>query len=451
MDSTRIDDPTSGLAADSPEQQFRRFIAATWKPEDIIEVRLIHRCRPGAKSLWFSFDELQGQHSALAGRTAKGFGIYAGINPRPRGEKGDKSVLLARTLFADFDNGVTPARAVEMIRNVRLPDPSVVVSSGHGTHAYWRLREPTTDMDRWRAAMKYIVGLLGTDRKIVNQERVMRLPGFDNVKSSPVPCKLVQCDETQHELELLKAKQDTGSLHSGRSARSEQSDRSVKAMPPFVFSVEDIENAICMTVPDGERQRNRKIFDFARRLKGMMPDAPKSELKELVRQWHSRALPFIRTKGFDMTWAEFLTSWKRTRKGAMLEPYEVALRTADAAEPPASAMQYEDPQVRRLVGWCREMQRASEETFFLATRVIGRLLGISHTQAGKWMFMLEEDGILSMVSQGNRVTAPHYNYVAADLLPAEPLEPETTPETDQTSDAGGTVLAVQENYYSNVA
>jgi hypothetical protein len=111
----------------------------------------------------------------------------------------------------------------------------------------------------------------------------------------------------------------------------------------------------------------------------------------------------------------------------MLEPYEIALAKADAGELPESAKQYEDPKIRRLVAWCREMQRASDcESFFLASRLFGKLLDVSHTQANKWMTMLGDDGdgVLSMVSRGNRVTAPHYRYVASDLL-AEPIPPET--------------------------
>jgi len=32
-------------------------------------------------------------------------------------------------------------------------------------------------------------------------------------------------------------------------------------------------------------------------------------MKEYVRQWHSKALPNISTKAFDVTWADFVDAW----------------------------------------------------------------------------------------------------------------------------------------------
>jgi Bifunctional DNA primase/polymerase, N-terminal len=52
-----------------------------------------------------------------------------------------------------------------------------------------------------------------------------------------------------------------------------------------------IPNAIAATLPTGAGQRNRKLFDLARQLKAVMPDAKSKELKPIVREWFKLALP----------------------------------------------------------------------------------------------------------------------------------------------------------------
>ena len=74
-------------------------------------------------------------------------------------------------------------------RVVGMPEPTVVILSGHGVHAYWRLVEPMTNLAEWTAIQKRLIDLLGSDKSIHDPPRIMRLPGFLNVKREPhVPC-----------------------------------------------------------------------------------------------------------------------------------------------------------------------------------------------------------------------------------------------------------------------
>jgi hypothetical protein len=100
-------------------------------------------------------------------------------------------VLLARCLFADFDKCAVEA-AQQRIADAGLPTPTLIVSSGHGAHAYWRLTEPLTDLAAWTETQKDLIDLLHSDKVIFNPERLMRLPGFLNLKGDPVPVRIVE-------------------------------------------------------------------------------------------------------------------------------------------------------------------------------------------------------------------------------------------------------------------
>ena len=66
-----------------------------------------------------------------------------------------------------------------------------------------------------------------------------------------------------------------------------------------------------------------------------------------------------------------------------------------------------------LVAVCRELQRASgDKPFFLACRTTGRLLGVDHTTAWRWLFLLTHKGIIEEVEKGDRAKrrASRYRY-----------------------------------------
>ncbi len=70
-----------------------------------------------------------------------------------------------------------------------------------------------------------------------------------------------------------------------------------------------------------------------------------------------------------------------------------------------------------LASLCRELQRAAgENSFFLSVRTAGKLLNVSAMQASRWLFLLENDGILKVTAKGgtaeNPRKAPRFRYVA---------------------------------------
>ena len=81
---------------------------------------------------------------------------------------------------------------------------------------------------------------------------------------------------------------------------------------------------------------------------------------------------------------------------------------------PKAAERYEEEPIRRLVALCRQLDReASGGTFFLLCRTAGVLLGVSHMQANRWLFLLDHDKVVRQVSKGDRGKrhAAQYRYV----------------------------------------
>jgi len=119
-------------------------------------------------------------------------GVFFGPNPSRElrgsgygGRRKDGDVLLARCVFVDFDDH-NHAAVMAAIRKAGLPDPTLIVYTrgpeGDGWHCYWRLTEPITDLEQWRALQKALAKALGSDPTICNPSRLMRLPGSYNWK-----------------------------------------------------------------------------------------------------------------------------------------------------------------------------------------------------------------------------------------------------------------------------
>lgn len=173
------------------------FASVLYAPTDLIEVRMIPMPRGGeVPQLWVVARDIGSVLPRLAMANTEGrFDIYVGVNPRIREGGKEEDVAMARCLFADWDD-LMPAQLAERIAQAQLPEPTMVIHSGHGVHAYWRLAEPMTDLKLWKAAQQRIIDRAGSDNKIKDPPRVMRLPGFLNLpddrkdETEAVPCTI---------------------------------------------------------------------------------------------------------------------------------------------------------------------------------------------------------------------------------------------------------------------
>jgi hypothetical protein len=168
-------------------RQIELFAAAVYSPAVVVEVRRL----PSRRSTWHVAEELPALAGALA-RDNADQNIYVGVNPRLAiGRRGNGAVELARVVVADFDaTDVDTARA--RIAAAGMPEPTLLIDSGHGAHAYWRLAEPLP-AKLWREWQKDLAALLGSDPSVHNEERILRLPGFTTHKPPPAPCRVIEC------------------------------------------------------------------------------------------------------------------------------------------------------------------------------------------------------------------------------------------------------------------
>jgi hypothetical protein len=156
-----------------------------------------------------------------------------------------------------------------------------------------------------------------------------------------------------------------------------------------------IQYAISHTQPDGYGVRNLRLFDLARHLKAIMPDASMDELQVIVRDWHSIALPNIKTKEWDETWVDFQDAFSRVRRpvGATLKKIDAAAKVQTPIGADANA---------RLVELCRAMQahHGPGRQWPLSCRVAGEKIGVSHVVAAEKLKKLRRKGIIELVKYG---------------------------------------------------
>lgn len=162
--------------------ELEKYLAVVFEPTDLVEVRAFHRVKgQGVQRFWKPAREVASLVPKLSGMNLEAeYNIYCGANPRMREGGSNEDVAIARCLFADWDDTTLPD-VQERFASASLPPPSLIVGSGHGIHAYWKLTSPLTDLDLWRRAQTALIARAGSDDKIKDPARVMRLPGFVNL------------------------------------------------------------------------------------------------------------------------------------------------------------------------------------------------------------------------------------------------------------------------------
>lgn len=138
--------------------------------------------------------------------------VYFGVYTRNKHEGKAENCTTTGALWLDFDD-MTDAEARENIKKAGLPNPSMLVNSGHGVHAYWLLtkRAGNEALD----LLKVIARETKADIKATDKARIMRLPGTTNWKEAPVPCEIIEADYNKRYdislfLELFKDKLKDG-------------------------------------------------------------------------------------------------------------------------------------------------------------------------------------------------------------------------------------------------
>lgn len=128
----------------------------------------------------------------------EGANIYVTINATDGKGRRTENVIDLRALFVDVDRPECPA----------FRDPSMIVASGHGWHAYWALT-PGEPLTLFSAAQRALATYYQSDPCIHDLPRVMRLPGYMNHKDPPQPVTVtVPADQPKRTIQDILALHD---------------------------------------------------------------------------------------------------------------------------------------------------------------------------------------------------------------------------------------------------
>lgn len=126
--------------------------------------------------------------------------VYFGVYARSHKDGRTEACTDTGVLWADYDD-MTLSEVRERISG--LPEPSVIVFSGHGIHTYWLLKERAGG--EAVAVVKAIAQATGADPKPAHKAAVMRIPGSVNVKREPVPCRIVEANWRRYDIALFES------------------------------------------------------------------------------------------------------------------------------------------------------------------------------------------------------------------------------------------------------
>lgn len=289
-----------------PHEQVNQWARCLFSRGDIVELRAI---APGGKidKAWVVAESLKDEYGRLSALNAQGYNIYAGANPRDKvGASGDDHVIACRTLFADFD-GCGWQSVSTVITNVGLPIPTLVVNSGHGVHTYWRLTQPI-EPTRWKVLQQRLIATVGSDPAIKNPERIMRLPGFLNVKSEPyVECCLSQTSNGRVRYDLAEIEPQLKAL-----LQPKQEQKQAAGAAPVSLAVKGRARLYAAKWPGvGEGQRSNAAYAHSCSLVKDF-DLSDGEALDIIREWNALNLPALD----DRELASILASAKQHGKHA---------------------------------------------------------------------------------------------------------------------------------------
>lgn len=111
--------------------------------------------------------------------------LYLGVAPRTRRAGARDAIERVHVLWADADS----PEAIEALASFE-PEPSIVIRSGSGRHAYWALWPPVGP-DEVERANRRLAEALGADPRATDAARILRPPQTFNFKGDePVPVEV---------------------------------------------------------------------------------------------------------------------------------------------------------------------------------------------------------------------------------------------------------------------
>lgn len=155
---------------------------------------------------------------------------------------------------------------------------------------------------------------------------------------------------------------------------------------------------VCACLPTDVGQRERKLFELARRL---IPHGPLQLEQALVvfDRWWDSAKDVVGTKKYEVSMNAFLRAIEKAEV-PLHDIVEICAQRAAKKPAPKWSLRF-CQQAQLLAGICRELQAINgQEPFFLSCRSAGRAIGTSHTFANTLLSLFERLKRLDVVARG---------------------------------------------------
>lgn len=119
-----------------------------------------------------------------------GAGVFVTVNETNLKGRKAEDITRVRAYFADMDGA--PLSNLSAISAA----PHIKVESSPGRyHAYWLVEDAPADSDRFAATQEALIEKLGSDPKVKDLPRVMRLPGFPHQKGLPFISRIIEVND----------------------------------------------------------------------------------------------------------------------------------------------------------------------------------------------------------------------------------------------------------------
>ena len=170
----------------SETERFLRALGGRFTFQTFSDIKASARGRDAlAKWMHGSLAELADK---LADLNARGAGVFVMVNEGDGKGRAARNVQRIRAYFADFD-GTHPPN----VATVPLAPHAIIESSPGRWHWYWFI--DGARLESFKAVQVAIAERFGSDSKVKDLPRVMRLPGYWHQKAEPFQTR-IQAENT---------------------------------------------------------------------------------------------------------------------------------------------------------------------------------------------------------------------------------------------------------------
>ena len=188
----------------------------------------------------------------------------------------------------------------------------------------------------------------------------------------------------------------------------------------LLSTIKTFEDALAASRTSAPGHNHERLFSLARGAKAveltLKRPATETELRSLFDRWFATAKPHLKKElSMDDYWFEFMEGYENVKHPLGTGFIEAAWIKTLTYALPVEANQFQDPCLRHVVSFCRELWISHDrKPFFLSCRTLQRLLAHpDHVRAARWLRGLCRAKILAVMEIGGAKSrrASRYRYL----------------------------------------